>query len=364
MDEDDTGAAPADRCVHSHPNQAPQRDSIAMSSGALAALVAWPLVLLDSPRPAGFLRGHEVEVASLGALLLASAALLIQKKPLIARLLATLGVTVVVLSLVPNWLEDPAATLLAAIVLLSGMVWLFDPGGEWLGGASQPLIGGTGYLRGAIVAALFSFSYWLWAGSDPRPGSLIPVIWAGAVASGLGLWRVYRRARLQPRRSWLLFGVHVLAAGAIATNLQTPLVVVGLPVACALLVGVTLRRTSTGTVARGSFWEFLLGHPERMLVGTFAFFSILGALALSLPASSTGAGGLDFIDALFTSTSAICVTGLVTIDPSVDLTQLGQVFVLILIQVGGLGIMTFSTVVLWALGRRMSLRHETPGFNR
>lgn len=73
-----------------------------------------------------------------------------------------------------------------------------------------------------------------------------------------------------------------------------------------------------------------------------------------LPAASTGKS-LGFVNALFTSASATCVTGLVVVDTGHALTLFGQLIVLALIQIGGLGIMTISTLFIMALGRRPSL---------
>jgi len=86
----------------------------------------------------------------------------------------------------------------------------------------------------------------------------------------------------------------------------------------------------------------------------FAGFILLGALLLMLPFSSPGPP-IKFIDAFFTATSAACVTGLTVLDTGKDLSRAGQVIVLILIQVGGLGIMTMSTVWLLMAGRRPGL---------
>jgi len=69
----------------------------------------------------------------------------------------------------------------------------------------------------------------------------------------------------------------------------------------------------------------------------------------------SASGRLSFIDALFTSTSAICVTGLVVVDTATHFTLAGQIIILVLIQLGGLGIMTFSTMVLLAAGRSITI---------
>jgi trk system potassium uptake protein TrkH len=95
--------------------------------------------------------------------------------------------------------------------------------------------------------------------------------------------------------------------------------------------------------------------PSRIFIYSFAGVILIGALLLSLPVSATR-GPLSFINALFTATSAVCVTGLVVIDTGKDLTALGQVVTLFLIQIGGLGIITFSTVFFVLMGRGMSFK--------
>lgn len=70
----------------------------------------------------------------------------------------------------------------------------------------------------------------------------------------------------------------------------------------------------------------------------------------------TTGGHISFIDALFTSTSAVCVTGLIVQDTSTYFTQAGQITILILLQLGGLGIMTFSTLILLMAGKKISIK--------
>lgn len=81
---------------------------------------------------------------------------------------------------------------------------------------------------------------------------------------------------------------------------------------------------------------------------------LVGALLLLLPFSTTS-GHISFVDALFTSTSAVCVTGLIVQDTPSYFTLTGQIIILLLIQLGGLGIMTFSTIVLLASGRKVAI---------
>jgi trk system potassium uptake protein TrkH len=88
----------------------------------------------------------------------------------------------------------------------------------------------------------------------------------------------------------------------------------------------------------------------------FGIVLLGGFIALMLPVSSDGAGWTDAKTALFTAVSAICVTGLVIEDTGAHWSATGEIVVLLLIQVGGLGYMAGTTVVLWALGRRLGLR--------
>jgi potassium uptake TrkH family protein len=80
--------------------------------------------------------------------------------------------------------------------------------------------------------------------------------------------------------------------------------------------------------------------PLQLLIFSFLFVILAGAFLLMLPRSTYN--GISFIDALFTSTSAVCVTGLVVVDTATHFTLFGQIIILILIQIGGLGILTFA----------------------
>ncbi|MFO7570797.1 MAG: TrkH family potassium uptake protein [Smithellaceae bacterium] len=95
--------------------------------------------------------------------------------------------------------------------------------------------------------------------------------------------------------------------------------------------------------------------PARIFVLSFAGFILAGALVLWLPSSASG-DTLRFVDALFTAASAVCVTGLVTIDIGQTLSLTGQIITLTLFQVGGLGIITFSILLFALMGRRVSFK--------
>ncbi|WP_420208393.1 TrkH family potassium uptake protein [Candidatus Electronema sp. JC] len=94
--------------------------------------------------------------------------------------------------------------------------------------------------------------------------------------------------------------------------------------------------------------------PISLPVLFFAAAILLGAVLLHAPFSS-GAGRVSFLDALFTSTSAVCVTGLAVVDTGTAYSRSGQAIILLLIQGGGLGIMTFSTLALYLWKKRVSM---------
>ncbi|HHV63236.1 MAG TPA: Trk family potassium uptake protein [Firmicutes bacterium] len=96
--------------------------------------------------------------------------------------------------------------------------------------------------------------------------------------------------------------------------------------------------------------------PSQVLVIGFAGLIFLGAILLSLPIASRDGQPLRFINALFTATSAVCVTGLVVVDTHDQFSLFGQLVIILLIQAGGLGIMVVSTLIALVLGRRIGLR--------
>ncbi len=101
---------------------------------------------------------------------------------------------------------------------------------------------------------------------------------------------------------------------------------------------------------------FKIFTPTRIIVLGFASIILVGAFLLSLPISHNDGAWFSFIDALFTSTSAVCVTGLVVVDTATQFNAFGQVVILLLIQIGGLGVMTATTLLFMMMRRRINLK--------
>jgi trk/ktr system potassium uptake protein len=103
--------------------------------------------------------------------------------------------------------------------------------------------------------------------------------------------------------------------------------------------------------------RILKAHPATLVLASFLLAITFGALMLKLPIS-TRAGHLPLVDALFTATSAVCVTGLVVVDTGSCFTLFGQCVLLVLIQIGGLGVMTISVALFQWIGRSVSFRQR------
>lgn len=98
-------------------------------------------------------------------------------------------------------------------------------------------------------------------------------------------------------------------------------------------------------------------HPAQILVASFVSVIIAGTLLLKLPGMVVGEP-LTLMDALFTATSAVCVTGLIVVDTATKFTFPGQMVILVLLQTGGLGIMTFSVLFTMMAGKSISFRER------
>ncbi len=101
--------------------------------------------------------------------------------------------------------------------------------------------------------------------------------------------------------------------------------------------------------------ELTPARSARIIVTAFLVAVLTGTALLMLPPATTAPGGTDVLTAAFTATSALCVTGLVTVDTATYWTPFGQVVVICLIQVGGLGVMTFTTMLGILLARKFGL---------
>lgn len=106
------------------------------------------------------------------------------------------------------------------------------------------------------------------------------------------------------------------------------------------------------------FKRILKWSPPRVLAAGFAFIILCGSFLLTLPFASSNDTFTPYIDALFTATTSTCVTGLVTVDTGSHWSVAGQVIILLLIQIGGLGFMTMATLFAIMFRKRISFRER------
>jgi len=258
----------------------------------------------------------------------------------------------------PALARDPARALATLVIATGFLAFLFNVDGSLATGGLRRRPLHVRRVHGAALGAVACVF-----GVNQIGGAATPLS-RGAAAAAVGVvvlltlrWALWVRER-RPLRAAATLAVLLLGAALLALFRGGP--------GAALDVG-ALFSFSTFALVRGgqqtadrttNVLDLFLGHLERMFVGTFATMCLFGAFLLALPQSASSGTPIALVDALFTSVSAVCVTGLVVLDTPVDFSTFGQATILLLIQLGGLGIMTFSTAILRAFGRRMSLRHE------
>ena len=119
-----------------------------------------------------------------------------------------------------------------------------------------------------------------------------------------------------------------------------------------------LLKRITSEQNQSKIYKKISDNPAIVFLLSFVLVIMFGTVFLMLPSATANQGNTSFIDALFTSTSATCVTGLIVHDTGSHFTFLGQIIILGLIQIGGLGIMTISTAFAIILGQKLTLRSE------
>ena len=162
------------------------------------------------------------------------------------------------------------------------------------------------------------------------------------------LWRMLRRGR------WLV-GLMSIPLLLMAFYLQNPDILL-------LLVSffqlITLMVFYFRTPVVDDVLDFFFEYPAVLVLATFAALTLIGTLLLSLPAASATGEPVGALDALFTSTSASCITGLIVLDTPADFSRFGHVVLLLLFQLGGMGILVLSTFATLLLGSKLGLRAE------
>ena len=109
---------------------------------------------------------------------------------------------------------------------------------------------------------------------------------------------------------------------------------------------------------KNNLYEKIMLKPGMVLVSGIATIIIIGAILLNLPISSNNGQSIGFLNAIFTSTSAVSVTGLVPVNTAEHWTVFGKIVIVMLIQIGGFGFMTSATLIAFITGKRIGLKER------
>ncbi len=109
---------------------------------------------------------------------------------------------------------------------------------------------------------------------------------------------------------------------------------------------------------KNSFYNRLMLKPGMLLVAGIAIVMLIGGILLNLPIASNSGESIGFLDAIFTATSAVSVTGLVPVNTAEHWSLFGKIVIITLIQVGGLGFMTSATLIAFITGKRIGLKER------
>jgi len=317
---------------------------------AVLATVAPALFSTTLVSPAFVDRGVPAWAAAAGLgllLLLAAGALPRWTRP--ARIAATLALVTGVLgwgTAHPGRPGTGLTLLLAAGSLVAGL-WPAFTGGSWLRD------------RSAVAAAAFVVIFMAllaWSVGTGGPAGNLGLAGAALVPAGIALASARSRGTRQIALVALLIPIVFIVFGLAELGPRRATVV--LAAGPLLLLLRAVPPTTVVQPAATVFLDLVLASPARQLVLSFAALCTIGTALLQLPIADAAGVGHELVDAAFTAVSCVCVTGLSVFDIATQLTFFGQVTMLVLIQMGGLGIMTFAaSAVLWA-GSRFRVRHE------
>lgn len=184
-----------------------------------------------------------------------------------------------------------------------------------------------------------------------RVPALVLCLLAGSAGFGLAAPYLVRRLRARSVGGWL---VAALAVAAVATIRRPEIALSLFALAQACMLALLWMRTR--------FFDDLLDlfyrRPAHLVVASFLLLIAFGTLFLSFPVASSGSSAIHPVDAMFTATSAACVTGLTVLDTPTDFSSFGHAVILVLMQAGGLNIMVLSAFAAGLLGRSLGLRGE------
>ena len=325
--------------------------------GALITLSPVPLLLPFLGIQTDFPDLWRLVIASVAAIACFSCALTLLRYPLAGKVLGGAAAVGSYATAFPYIATNPFAALTGSVILIYAAFSLMEDKLDRPSGNKSTHMGRC--LHRACWAAStvpFVVVLDLILGVSGLTSSAYAVLAASIFAQILYLhWSLIAKSR-----SRLLLSIAGFVAIAVPISFSSPKNISAVALLISLVNLVSLMPISRNMMmveTKDYWWEFMLSHPARILLTTFLALCTAGTLLLVFPVSTTK-GAIGLIDAVFTSVSAVCVTGLIVLDTPNDFTLFGQFSILLLIQLGGLGIMSITTVALHAMGHRLSLKHE------
>jgi trk system potassium uptake protein TrkH len=324
--------------------------------GVLMTLAALPFLLAAAGTSVEGPVAWRVIASSIASLLCLGASVLLFRKTLLGKISGYLAIAGCGIAGLPYFATEPQIALLGGVALIQSCYFLKEfRVRQHPSFFNSPHDRSLQRARGALWTVPFIALSGLFL--DPA-GQLIG---ESAVAASMLIsqgmvahWTGRLQKGLIARIAWLILPLAASLGGLYTLFIgQAKLAALSI----SLLTLVILPRLRSPLEYHEHWWELFLNHPARVLISTFLGLCLFGTLLLQLPWATTK-GNIALVDAAFTSVSAVCVTGLIVLDTPNDFTLLGQGLILILIQLGGLGIMTISTVALHVMGKRLSLRQE------
>ena len=275
-----------------------------------------------------------------------SAVWLMLTRPATGRLLAVTGTLLNTFTLWFDLITDPLLALFYAIVTAAWLYYLFTaelfPAGKLTEKLKLSRLYGSAIALVAliVISPLFAYAF-----------PVFPYCCLISIAMMLFLLGDYWHSRnfSDCRKKFIFFmvlAVSITLAVSIAISTVLAAIITAIPAV------IYAHRKKHANL---EYLQLIIQHPARCLMLTFLAVCAAGTLLLRTPFAMQSE--LSIIDAAFTAVSATCVTGLTTIDINTSLTFTGQMILLLLIQLGGLGIMTLATLALHALGK-LSLNQE------
>ncbi|MCB9655090.1 MAG: potassium transporter TrkH [Deltaproteobacteria bacterium] len=310
--------------------------------------------LLGAPSPQHTLAA--LVALFLGAFLLALAAGLSIESVRRRRIIAFFGILLPSLALFDFFLRDPMSAFLGGTAIIGILsVLTSDPP---IHPAPAPAL----VAKGALIPCAAT---WLLAGPTLLAESSTADLAATSLMLAIAAFFAFGAAVDAELRRWRRIATLVLGALVILTSWATLASTHGTDAylsanLCLVFLQYALRSGENEGTAESPrrLTASPLYHPAQLISATFLFAIVAGTTLLAFPLSAADGHHFSIIDAAFTATSAVCVTGLIVLDTPNALSLFGQGVLLLLIQIGGLGIMTLSAAAATILGRRRSLEEE------